>query len=219
MTSITHVVPARAHLDAFFERVNPARGRLVVALDATASRQPTWDTAAALTSEMFDAVAATGGLDAQLVYFGGDQCVAWRWLSDAKALSATMRGVMCQAGYTQIGRVLDHARKENARERVNALILISDACEEDPEGLYAAARELGGLPLFLFQEGHDQCVGRIYAELAAITKGAFCKFDSGAAQRLADLLKAVAAFAAGGVKALATQNSEAARLLLTQMKK
>jgi hypothetical protein len=217
--SITPAIPTRAHLEAFLSRVNPARGRLIVAIDATASRQPTWDTAAQLTTEMFGTVAAIGGLDVQLVYYRGDECVASRWLSDARALSATMRGVMCQAGYTQIGRVLGHARKENARERVNALVLVSDACEEDPESLFAAARELGELPLFLFQEGNDQRVGRIYAELAAITKGAFCKFDSGAAQRLADLLKAVAAFAAGGVKALANQNTEAARLLLTQVRK
>jgi hypothetical protein len=216
---ITLTISTRAHLKTFLERVNPARGRLMFALDATASRQPTWDSAAALTSEMFATVAAIGGLDLQLVYYCGDQCVAGRWLSDARALSASMRSVMCQAGYTQIGRVLGHAQKENARERVNALVLVSDACEEDPESLYTAARELGELPLFLFQEGNDQRVGRIYAELAAITKGAFCKFDSGAARRLADLLKAVAAFAAGGVKALAAQNSEAAKLLLTQVKK
>ena len=145
MTISTPAIPTHAHLSAFLERVNPARGRLMFALDATASRQAAWDTAAALTSEMFATVAAVGGLDLQLVYYCGDQCVAGRWLSDARALSTSMRNVMCQAGYTQIGRVLSHARKENARERVNALVLVSDACEEDPESLYAAARELGEL--------------------------------------------------------------------------
>ena len=213
------VVPTRAHLDKFLERVDPARGRLIFALDATASRQPTWDVAAQLTTQMFATVAAIGGLDVQLVYFRGDsECVASRWLSDAKALSAIMQKVMCMAGYTQIGRVLRHARKENAREKVNAVVLVSDACEEDPPTLYAEARELS-IPVFLFQEGADARVERIYTELATITKGAFCKFDAGAAQRLADLLKAVAAFAAGGVKALANQNTEAAKLLLTQVRK
>jgi hypothetical protein len=216
---MTTTAPAiSAHLEAFFSRVNPARGRLIVAIDATASRQPTWDTAAQLTTEMFGTVAAIGGLDVQLVYYRGDECVASRWLSDARALSATMRGVMCQAGYTQISRVLAHARKENAREKIAALILISDACEEDPPALYAEARELG-VPAFLFQEGNDARTERIYSELAHITGGAIAKFDAGAAQRLADLLKAVAAFAAGGVKALTNQNTEAARLLLTQVQK
>jgi len=219
MTTSISTIADRPHLKAFLERVNPVRGRLIFALDATASRQPTWDTAAQLTTQMFDTVAAIGGLDVQLVYFRGDsECVASRWLSNARALSASMQRVMCMAGYTQIGRVLIHTRKENAREKVNALILVSDACEEDPPTLYAEARELG-VPAFVFQEGNDTRVERVYSELAAITKGAFCKFDTGAAQRLADLLKAVAAFAAGGVKALANQNSETAKLLLTQIKK
>ena len=215
----TPVIVTRAHLDKFLERVDPVHARLIFALDATASRQPTWDTAAQLTTQMFATIAAIGELDVQLVYFRGDsECVASRWLSDAKALSVTMQRVMCMAGYTQIGRVLRHARKENAREKIAALVLISDACEEDPPRVYAAAGELG-VPAFLFQEGNDARTERIYSELARITGGAIAKFDSGAAQRLADLLKAVAAFATGGVQALAAQKSEAALLLLSQIKK
>jgi hypothetical protein len=214
----TPVIVTRAHLDKFLERVDPVHARLIFALDATASRQPTWDTAAQLTTQMFATIAAIGELDVQLVYFRGDsECVASRWLSDAKALSVTMQKVMCMAGYTQIGRVLRHARKENAREKIAALVLISDACEEDPPRVYAAAGELG-VPAFLFQEGNDARTERIYSELARITGGAIAKFDSGAAQRLADLLKAVAAFATGGIKALADQKTEAALLLLSQVK-
>lgn len=219
MTKTTPTVPTRAHLDAFFSRVDPVRGRLIFALDATASRQPTWDKAAQLQSEMFATVAAIGGLDVQLVYYRGDnECTASRWMSDAAALSAIMRRVSCGAGHTQIRKVLDHAHKENARGKVNALVLVSDACEENPSELYRAARELT-VPTFLFQEGTDERVGQIYAEIALITGGAYCKFDNGAARRLADLLRAVAAFAAGGMKALTSQKSDAARLLLTQIKK
>jgi hypothetical protein len=219
MTTTTPTVATRAHLEAFFSRVNPLRGRLIFALDATASRQPTWDTAAQLTAQMFTTVATVGGLDIQLVYYRGDsEFVASGWLSDAVALSATMQKVMCMAGHTQIERVLRHVRKENAREKVNAVVLVGDAVEEDPPTLYAEARELN-VPAFLFQEGTDARVERIYSELAAITHGAFCKFDSGAAQRLANLLKAVAAFATGGIRALADQKTEAARLLLTQIKR
>jgi hypothetical protein len=127
--------------------------------------------------------------------------------------------ITCRSGETQIKRVLAHARKENARKKVDALILISDACEEFPDELYSTARELGDVPVFMFQEGDHKSVVEIYSEIAAITRGAYCKFETGAAQRLADLLKAVAAFAAGGAKALANQNSDAARLLLTQIKK
>jgi hypothetical protein len=130
-----------------------------------------------------------------------------------------MAPVLCQAGHTQIGKVLKHTREQNAREKVNALVLVSDACEESPSALYAEASELGGVPIFLFQEGSDERVAGIYGNLARISGGAFCMFDTGAAQSLADLLRAVAVFAAGGIKALAKQNSEAMRLLLSQIKK
>jgi hypothetical protein len=208
-----------AHLEAFFSRVNPARGRLIFCLDATASRQPTWDTATQLQAEMFNTVASIGVLDMELVYFRGyGEFVPSGWKSDAKSLAAVMSRVTCAAGHTQIRKVLAHARKESARDKVSALILVSDACEEVPCDLYVEARELS-VPVFMFQEGADEHVAKIYAEIARLTGGAHCKFDSGAAQRLADLLKAVAAFAAGGVRALAYQKTQAAKLLLTQIKK
>jgi hypothetical protein len=218
MTTNAPATVTRPHLEKFFECVSPVRGRIVLAVDATASRQPTWDLAAQLTSEMFAARAA-GGLDVQVVYYRGDECVASRWLSDLQALSAVMRRVQCVAGLTQIGRVLTHTRKEHAREKVSALVLISDACEEPKHALFGQARELGNVPVFLFQEGNDEHVADIYAEIARITGGASCQFDAGAAQRLADLLKAVAAYATGGVKALSTQRTEAAMLLLAQVRK
>jgi hypothetical protein len=219
MTTTTPTIASRTHLDAFFERVNPARGRLIFCCDATASRQPTWDAAAHLQSQMFETVAAIGGLDVQLIYYRGHgECVASRWLSDAKSLANIMSRVTCAAGHTQIQKALAHARKENAREKIGAVIVISDACEETPHDLYAEARELAGAPVFMFQEGGDEHIAEIYAEIAKITGGAHCKFDAGAAQRLADLLKAVATFVAGGAKALAAQKTEAARLLL-QIKK
>lgn len=215
-------VPDRAHLDEFLSRIDPTHGRarLIFAIDATASRQPTWDTAAKLTAHMFESVDAIGGLDVQLVFYRGPrECVASRWLSDAKSLASVMSGVMCRAGETQIKKVLAHVRKEDKRQKVGGLILVSDACEESPGDLYAQARELGGVPVFPFQEGDDKRVTEIYAEIARLTGGAMARFESGAAQRLAELLKAVAAFAAGGIRALAAQKSEAAILLLTQLKK
>jgi hypothetical protein len=218
MTQLT--VPTRAHVDEFLARIDPKRGRIILAIDATASRQPTWDTAAKLQAEMFETVAAIGGLDIQLVYYrGAGECSASRWFMDGKSMASTMSRIQCAAGITQIKRVLIHARKENAREKVNAVILVSDACEEHPSDLYAQARELAGVPVFLFQEGDDGDVAEIYAQIAHITGGASCSFDAGAAERLSDLLKAVAAFATGGIKALAAQKSDAAKLLLTQMKK
>jgi hypothetical protein len=217
VTALT--VPTPAHLEAFFERVDPVRGRIIFALDATASRQSTWDTAAQLQAQMFETAAAIGGLDIQLMFYRGlGECTASRWMSNAASLKAAMLKITCLSGKTQIRKVLSHTRRENAREKVNALILVSDACEESAKSLYSEARELP-VPCFLFQEGPDQYVAQIYAKIAEITHGAHCAFDSGSAQRLADLLKAVAAFATGGLKALAAQKTDAATLLLTQIKR
>jgi hypothetical protein len=215
----TLIVPTPTTVEEFLQQVNPKRGRLIFALDATASRERTWDRAAHLQAQMFSSVAAIGGLDVQLVYYRGHgECVASQWKSDAQSLAAVMSRVSCAAGHTQIRKVLAHIHKENARAKVDAAIVVSDACEETPYDLYAEARELG-MPVFMFQEGSDEYVAEIYAEIAKLTKGAHCKFDNSSAQRLADLLRAVAAFVVGGTKSLAAQNTEAARLLLTQVKK
>jgi hypothetical protein len=219
MTMTTPTVPTRSHLDAFFARVDPVRGRLIFAIDATASRQSTWDIAAQLQAEMFNAVAAIGGggLDVQLIYFRGfGECVASKWMSDAKSLAGSMTGITCRAGRTQIHKVLNHVRKEHAKRPINAVIYIGDACEEIPDELYEATCSV---PVFLFQEGSDPQTGTIFATLAKLTGGAHVEFNPNSPIALAELLKAVATFATGGVKALADQNGEAARLLLTQIKK
>jgi hypothetical protein len=208
--------PVKPRLAAFLERVNPARGRVILAIDATTSRQPTWDKSAQLQSEMFAAVPA--GLDVQLVYYRGNECVASQWFFNTTMLAAAMHKVMCQAGPTQLAKVLRHTQTENQRDKVGALIVVSDACEETPDNLYLRAVDLH-VPIFLFQEGTDPAVAAVYDRLARITGGAFSQFNQGAAQHLADLLRAVAAFASGGVKALMAQDSKAAVQLLTQIKR
>ena len=102
-------------------RIGTGNGRLLFAMDATMSRQPTWDMALALQADMFEAVKAVGGLDVQLVYFrGAGECRASKWVSDPSALAALMTRVTCAGGYTQIRKVLSHARKEAAAKPVNA---------------------------------------------------------------------------------------------------
>jgi hypothetical protein len=180
--------PVKPRLAEFLKRVNPVRGRVILCVDATASRQPTWDASVHLQSEMFAAVPA--GLDVQLIYYRGTECVASKWLSDTRMLAAAMRRVMCQAGHTQLAKVLKHTQTENQRDKVGALIVISDACEENPDDLYLRAVDLH-VPIFLFQEGADPAVAAVYDRLARITGGACGQFNRGAAQHLTDLLKAV----------------------------
>ena len=90
---------SRAEVDEFLEQVRslapaPAgRGRLIFAMDATMSRQPSWDLALELQADMFKAVKAVGGLDVQLVYFRGyNECQASKWVGDPDALARLMRG-------------------------------------------------------------------------------------------------------------------------------
>ena len=128
-----------------------------------------------------------------------------------------MKKVRCEAGETQIGRILDHARKEDIKQKVSALVFIGDACEENPDTLCAAAGRLG-YPAFLFQEGDDQRVAKIFSDIARLTKGAYGRFDQGSAKQLAELLGAVAAYAAGGREALEARKDTAAVKLLQQLR-
>lgn len=201
------------------------RGRLVFAMDATMSRQPTWDMALGLQADMFRAVKEVGGLDVQLIYFrGAGECRASKWVSDPDALARLMTTVACQGGFTQIRKVLSHAREETGRKRVNALVYVGDCMEEDIDDLCGRAGELGmlGVPVFLFQEGSDARAERAFREIARLTRGAYCRFDAGSAAQLRELLSAVAVYAAGGRSALERLQhrgtGHGARLLLEQMK-
>jgi hypothetical protein len=197
------------------------RGRLIFAMDATMSREPTWDMALALQADMFKAVKDVGGLDVQLVFFrGAGECRSSKWVSDPDALARLMTTVSCHGGYTQIGKVLSHARREMERGKVSALVYVGDCMEEDIDDLCARAGGLAllGLPVFLFQEGSDGRAQRAFREIARLTKGAYCRFDAGSARQLRELLSAVAVYAAGGRKALEAASGRGARVLLEQMK-
>src|SRR5262249_35745360 len=118
-------------------------GRLIFAMDATMSRQPTWDMALALQADMFAAVAAIGGLEVQLVYFrGAGECRASKWVAKPEALAALMTRVSCAGGYTQIRKVLSHAYGEATERAVDALIYVGDAMEEAIDDLCGRAGEL-----------------------------------------------------------------------------
>lgn len=223
---------SRPEISAFVEQVRalgPAgaqgkRGRLIFALDATMSRQPTWDCACALQADMFREAASAGGLDIQLVYFRGlGECRSSGWVTASERLAELMSAIDCRGGHTQIGKVLSHARQEYGKQRVQALVFVGDAMEEKIDELCAAAGELGllGVPVFMFQEGDDSVAEQAYREIARLSRGAYCRFDTGAAHELGELLRAVAAYAAGGIKALtdlSARRSGGARRLLAQLK-
>lgn len=197
-------------------------GRLILALDATMSRQPTWDLACTLQAEMFDAVGKSGELSVQLVYFRGfGECRASRFVDDTATLKALMTKIDCRGGQTQIGKVLSHALNENERGKVNAVVYIGDAMEEEIDALADKAGRLGllGVPVFVFQEGHDGAAEIAFREIGRLSKGAWFRFDASSASTLSRLLSAVAVYATGGLKALEARGREGDKLMLEHLRR
>lgn len=229
-TSLRRALQAGA-VEAFLEKAKrvpglvgeDSRARLVFALDATMSRQPTWDLAQSIQGEMFATTAALGGLDVQLVYFRGfGECRASTFVNGGQGLAVLMEKISCRGGRTQIAKVLRHVLSEAERARIGALVFVGDAMEENVDVLCELAGRLGllGVKAFMFQEGSDAAVSRAFREIARLTGGAHALFDAGAPGRLAELLAAAAAYAAGGrleLERRAGEGENAARLLLTQM--
>lgn len=205
--------PDESDISSFLARVRstpnvkPAgvRGRLLFAMDATASREPTWDTACQIQGDMFAETATLGGLDVQLVFYRGySDFRASSWVSSSADLIPLMTRVRCLGGYTQLRRVLSYAIKETKRKKINAFVFVGDALEEAIDEVCGKAGELGmlGVPCFMFQEGGDPRVASAFRQIAELTNGAYCRFDTASAKQLKELLSAVAVFAAGGRQAL-----------------
>jgi len=218
----------RAEVDAFLAKAgtiappSEGRGRLIFALDATMSRQPTWDLACSLQAEMFDAAASIGGLKVQLVYFRGlGESRASPFVSNARALRDLMLKIDCRGGNTQLRKVLAHVRRQAEKRPVAALAYVGDAMEENADQLCQIAGEIGllGVRAFMFHEGRDAAAEGTFREIARLTGGAYLPFNSASANELRSLLNAVATYAAGGLKALETSRGAGAQLLLPQLKR
>ena len=180
-------------------------GRLIFALDATVSREPTWDTACQIQGDMFAQTSTLGGLDVQLAYYRGYKDFrATPWISTSADLIPYMTKVRCMGGQTQVERLLRYAVRETTKQKINALVFVGDCLEEDVDQVCTVAGELGmlGVPCFIFQEGAEPTASRAFRQIATLTRGAYCHFDASSAAQLRDLLAAVAVYAAGGRKAL-----------------
>ena len=220
-----------AKIDAFLESVAKApaplstsQGRLIFALDATASRQPTWNEAMALQQNLFLKTEGLHGLDVQLVFFRGEaECRATPWHTDSTDLLRAMKAVRCAAGRTQIERVLRHARNEADKQPVSALVLVGDCCEEllDPLAGLAGELKLLGTPVFAFQEGNDPTAHHAFSRIAALSGGAHAQFDLSSSHRLGELLAAASVWARGGKAAVQSlqiaKQSDTIRALLNQL--
>lgn len=205
-------------------RAPGGRGRLLFAMDATASREPTWDHACSIQGEMFVAADALGGLDVRLAFYRGfDEFKVSKWTSDGRELARLMSAVRCLAGRTQIARALRYAGEQRRESRLDAVVFVGDCCEEDTDAVGHEAAQLGllGLPVFVFQEGDDRTASRLFPQIAKLTRGAYSRFDRTSPDQLRRLLGAVAAYAAGGRAALLKYGKDrggTAALLTNQLK-
>jgi len=209
---------SRQEIDSFLERVRSTplvkeqgeRGRLIFAMDATASRQPAWDFACQIQGDMFLETDKLGGLEVQLCFYRGHgEFNFGPWYSHGTDLLQRMGSVYCLGGLTQIRKVLKHALKETRARKVHALVFVGDCMEENVDTLCDLAGQLGVLnvPVFLFHEGGDVKAANAFSQIARLSGGACCPFDAGSASQLKELLSAVAVYAAGGRKALESYSS------------
>ena len=224
---------SHSDVDAFLRKVAstpvlkpPGRsGRLIFAMDATASREPAWDHACHIQAQMFDETAALGGLAIQLCYYRGfNDFSASGWLTNTADLQRQMAAVRCLGGHTQIRKVLRHTLGETRQDKVNALVFVGDCMEEDVDELCQLAGELGihSVPVFLFHEGGQPAAEQAFRQIARLSGGAYCSFDAGSARQLRELLSAVAVYAAGGrpaLEAFSKRRGEKVRLLARQIHK
>jgi hypothetical protein len=196
-------------------------GRLIFAMDATMSRQHSWDVASQIQADMFDEAASINGLAVQLVYFRGfAECRSSRFVHSGKAMTGLMEKIDCRGGRTQIEKVLKHGVKMAREQKVRAMIYVGDAMEDNIDALCHQAGQMAllGTKIFLFHEGHDRAAGEAFQTLAKMTKGGYYKFDASAPDKVRRLLRAIAAYASGGLVALESKSSREARLLLEQMR-
>ena len=195
--------------------------RILFALDATASRELTWDLASRLHGELFEAASDDGSTAVQLVHYGGfNEFHASPWTTRPAALLRQMTEVRCRGGLTQIQRVLEHALAETSQARIRAVVFIGDACEEPVDKVADRRRPLSTLPkrrCSCSRKARTPDASRVFRQVARLTGGAHSPFAPGRAADLRALLKAVAHFAASGRRGVERLDHPAAARLLRQL--
>ena len=211
---------ARA-IDRYKERAALKRGvRIGFLIDATASREHTWEQAQTIQAKMFHSASGLTALKLRLVYFGGNRITKHGWNDNERGVAAHMAAVRCSAGLTQIIEGLEAFIDEKPENRAGAIILIGDCFEEDSAiaAKTAALLKAKNIKVFSFIEGEDWTAHSVFKNLATITGGKFAKF--GDDLPLDDLCEGVALMTYGGEKALTRlKNDKVRQLLLPSLKK
>jgi hypothetical protein len=185
------------------------RARVIFAVDATASREASWNVARDLQAKMFIEAGAAGLLQLQLVYFQANTCRASKWATRGEELARWMGAIQCETGLTQIEKVLQHALREHEKAPVHGITFIGDSMEENIDKLGALADELGaaGVPVHMCQEGDDIIARNAFRLLALKTGGTYSAFNSAMPQTIERLSAELNKIARGAVAAIGTRRA------------
>jgi hypothetical protein len=199
----TSAAAIRQYLD-LARKASRDHPRMIFAMDATASREPTWELAIRLHRDM---ALALGTIEVQLVFFHGNgKCFASNWASGGSRLADLMAKVQCLSGQTQIAKVLEHVLRESEKHTIRGVVYVGDTCEEELERLSGLAAQMKQrkIPLFIFHEVSGDATGAseasdeiLFRALATITDGVYAPFDAGAADQLQRLLRGAADYVSG----------------------
>ena len=184
------------------------RGRLMFALDATASREPTWAIARDLQAKMFREAAPIGRLDCPAGLLSGRRVPSVEMGVKRGATRATDEPDRL-SGRLYADWQGPRACTSRDRESRQSRHWYSSATpwKRTSSTLAAMAGKLGtqGVPIFLFQEGRDAAVRSAFRLLALKSGGAYFEFNpdaSRAVEQLSEQLNAVARLAVGDAEAL-----------------
>ena len=124
-------------------------------------------------------------------------------------------------GVTQLERLFRHALRENGAQRIKGVVFVGDSAEENIDMLAQAAKAWHAeCPTFPFSGAGDPQTRAVFSSFPGCP-GAYSQFDAASAAQLKELLQAVAAYAAGGLKALREFSADASgevRLLEQQLR-
>ena len=198
----------------------PTRPRLVFGVDATASREPAWDTARKVTDALFRAL--PGELDVALAVHGGSRLHTFTaFTANAATLRDRAAAITCCEGATRLLPILSRAL---SAQGVRVVVYIGDVFEESPTRARQHADAMGarGIRLIVLHDIADWQARRdaeFFADLARRTGGCVLPFDANAPDRLRELLRAVAVYAVGGTALLEAKRADlpAAALLLRHL--
>ena len=205
--------PAKALAGTRATPVAERRPRLVFGVDATASREPAWESARRITDRMFDAI--PGALDVALAVHGGNAVHTFTEFSaDVAQFRDKAAAVRRDAGQTQLCELM-HRTLEAGGVRV--MSYIGDAFEESADEVFGLADrfKLRGIKAVMLADDVDEATLAVFREIARRTGGAVLDFRAGELELMGEVLAAVATLAIGGRKLLEGRQTRGARLLLS----